>query len=142
MLTPNIFHNLLSQEADISHNLRFLDNEDTFNDATIASFRWVLNNEERRPPEDAYKDPWLSNIHDTDSEGDTMSDSSASEGSQENEISLNNFIKVEAWIDQAFSAMGGKAVDKSTLNETYDDQRSGKSGATYRKVLEGAGRNF
>lgn len=66
------------------HGLESFDNEDMSVDATIASFRWALDNGEGRPPEDAYKDRWLRNIDDADSEGDTMSlyvDSSVSEGS-------------------------------------------------------------
>ena len=58
---------------DVSHDLQFLDNEDTSIEATRASFRWVLDNGEERPPEDAYKDAWLLGIGDEDSESDEMS---------------------------------------------------------------------
>ncbi|KAL9015507.1 MAG: hypothetical protein Q9185_007097 [Variospora sp. 1 TL-2023] len=84
MLIPHIFNNdLPPQEADFFRDLQFADNENTSVDATIASFRWVLDNGEGRPPEDAYKDQWLHNIDDADSDSDMMSlyiDSSASEG--------------------------------------------------------------
>ena len=73
ILTPHIFNDLSLQEAVSFRDLRSSDNEDTSIDATIASFRWVLDNGEGRPPEDAYKDRWLSTIDDTDSEDDTIS---------------------------------------------------------------------
>ncbi|KAI4286748.1 MAG: hypothetical protein L6R35_003998 [Caloplaca aegaea] len=74
MLIPHIFNNdLPPQEADFFRDLRFSDNEDTSVDATITSFRWVLDNGEGRPPEDAYKDQWLHSIDDADSDGDTTS---------------------------------------------------------------------
>ena len=38
-----------------------------------ASFRWVLDNGQGRPSEDAYKDVWLLGIGDEDSESDGMS---------------------------------------------------------------------
>jgi len=55
LVTPHVFSNLLL-ERDPFLGARVLDNEDTFMDATIASFRWVLDNGEGSPLEDAYKD--------------------------------------------------------------------------------------
>lgn len=72
-LVPHIPKDRLSEDPDVSHDLQFLDNEDTSIEATRASFRWVLDNGEGRPPEDAYKDAWLLGIGDEDSESDEMS---------------------------------------------------------------------
>lgn len=52
---------------EVSHDLYYLDNEDTSIEATRASFRWVLDNSERRPLEEAYKDPRLIASLDDDS---------------------------------------------------------------------------
>ena len=54
---PYISKDRLSEDPSVSHDLPFLANEDTSIEATRASFRWVLDNSEGRPPEDAYKDP-------------------------------------------------------------------------------------
>ena len=40
-----------------------------------ASFKWVLDNGQGMPSEDAYEDMWLLGIGDEDSERDGMSDS-------------------------------------------------------------------
>jgi len=53
--------------SEVSHDLYYLDNEDTSIEATRASFRWVLDNSERRPLEEAYKDPRLIASLDDDS---------------------------------------------------------------------------
>ncbi len=45
--------------SEVSHDLHYVDNEDMSIEATRASFRWVLDNSERRPLEEAYKDPRL-----------------------------------------------------------------------------------
>lgn len=66
-------HSSPSRSVLPSHDLQFLDNEGTSIEATRASFRWVLDNGEGRPPEDAYKDVWLLGIGDEDSESDEMS---------------------------------------------------------------------
>ena len=70
---PHISRDRLSEGPDVFHNLQCLDSEDTFIEATRASFRWVLDNGEGRPPENAYKDAWLLGIGDEDSESDEMS---------------------------------------------------------------------
>lgn len=72
-IIPHISRDRLSEDPDVSHDLQFLDNEDTSIEATRASFRWVLDNGEGRPSEGAYKDPWLLGIGDEDSESDGMS---------------------------------------------------------------------
>lgn len=69
-LIPHIPKNRLSEDLDISHDLQFLDNKDTSIKATRASFRWVLNNDKERPQKDAYKNAWLLNIEDENSESD------------------------------------------------------------------------
>ena len=56
---PHISKDRLSEDPSVSHDLPFLENEDSSIEATRASFRWVLDNGEGRPPEDIYKDPWL-----------------------------------------------------------------------------------
>ena len=85
LVIPHVFPNRLP-ERELLHDLQIPDNEDTSIDATIASFRWVLDTGEGSPPEEAYKDLWLRTIFEKDSEGDGTSvdiGSSASEGSQE-----------------------------------------------------------
>lgn len=99
MVTPHISQDPLSEESDVSHDPQFLDNEDTSIEATRASFRWVLDNSEGRPPKEAYKDPWLLNIGDEDSESDEMSSyngSSASRGSRENRNSADSSTESKA----------------------------------------------
>ncbi|KAK3166967.1 hypothetical protein OEA41_010092 [Lepraria neglecta] len=120
MPTPHIFQTLRPQEGNIFHGLQFLGNEDTSIDATIASFRWVLDNGEGRPSEAAYKDPWLGSIDDT--EHDTMSlysCSSASKGSQENRSSLDKSTGPIAWINQSSSMTGEREVYDSPLKRIY-----------------------
>ncbi|KAL9062661.1 MAG: hypothetical protein Q9161_009772 [Pseudevernia consocians] len=73
LVIPHISKDRLFEDPDVSHNLQFLDNEDTSIEATRASFRWVLDNGEGMPPEEAYKDAWLLGIGDEDSESDEMS---------------------------------------------------------------------
>jgi len=100
LVTPHVFPNPLP-ERDSFLGARVLDNEDTSMDATIASFRWVLDNGEGSPLEDAYKDPWLRTIYDNDSEGDETSVdscSSASEGSQEIESSADGSMELKAYV--------------------------------------------
>ena len=97
LVNPHVFPKPLS-ERELSHNLRILDNEDTSIDATIASFRWVLDNGEGSPPEDAYKDLWLRTIFENDSEGDGTtvdSRSSTSEGSQEIGSSVDGSMELK-----------------------------------------------
>ncbi len=72
-VVPHISKDRLSEDSNVSHDLQFLDSEDTSIEATRASFRWVLDNGEGRPPEEAYKDAWLLGIGDEDSESDEMS---------------------------------------------------------------------
>ena len=62
-IVPHISKDRLSENPNVS-DLQYIDNEDTYIDATRASFRWVLDNSEGRPPEDAYKDAWLLGIGD------------------------------------------------------------------------------
>lgn len=100
------------------------DNEDTSIDATIAAFRWILDNGDGRPPEDVYNDQWLRNIDDADSEGDLYIDSSASEGSQESGNSIGNAIECKAWVDRAPSAIGGKDVDNNSSHNPLKRLRS------------------
>ena len=57
LVIPYISKDRLSEDLSVSHDLPFLENEDTSIEATRALFRWVLDNSEGRPPEDAYKDP-------------------------------------------------------------------------------------
>jgi hypothetical protein len=71
-IIPHVFANPLL-EAQPFPDLPPLDNEETSIDATIASFRWVLDNGEGTPLEDAYKDPWLHHLYDSDSDGDGIS---------------------------------------------------------------------
>lgn len=77
---PHIPEDRLSEDPNISHDLQLLDIEDASIEATRASFRWVLDNGEGRPPEDAYKDAWLLGIEDEDSESDEMSSYGGSSG--------------------------------------------------------------
>jgi len=114
LLTPHVFPKPLP-ERELFHDLRVLGNEDTSIDATIASFRWVLDNGEGSPPEDAYKDPWLRTIYENDSENDSEIDrtsidscNSASEGSQEIGSSADGFMDLKAWIHQASSTVEEK----------------------------------
>ncbi|KAL9062937.1 MAG: hypothetical protein Q9161_009689 [Pseudevernia consocians] len=73
-VVPHISKDRLSEDSNVSHDLlQFLASEDTSIEATRASFRWVLDNGEGRPPEEAYKDAWLLGIGDEDSESDEMS---------------------------------------------------------------------
>jgi len=56
-----------------------LRDEDASFDATVSVFRWVLDNDEGIPSEDAYRDPWIRGIcnnSDTD-DSDTCEDESA-----------------------------------------------------------------
>ena len=70
---PHIPKDRLSKDLNISHDLQYLDSEDTSIEATRASFRWVLNNGEEKSLEDLYKDAWLLGIKDEDSEIDKIS---------------------------------------------------------------------
>lgn len=101
LLTSHVFSKFLL-EWELFHDLRVLDNEDTFIDATIASFRWVLNNEESSSLKDVYKNSWLRIIYKNDSKNDSKIDrtsivscSFASEESQEIENNVNDFIKLK-----------------------------------------------
>lgn len=135
MLTPHTFKDLHPKEAEFFRDLRSFDNEDTSIDATITSFRWVLDNGEGRAPEDAYKDRWLHNIDDADSESDTVSlyvDSSATEGSQDSGNGVGNYIECKAWVGQASSAIGGKDADSSS--GIYECQRLSRPGEACGKV--------
>lgn len=93
-IIPHVFANPLL-EAELLSDLPPLVNEETSIDATVASFRWVLDNGEGTPLEDAYRDPWLHHLCDTDSDGDGMSVddySSAGTGSRETGSSVNSCI--------------------------------------------------
>jgi len=117
LVTPHVFPNPLP-ERELFHDLRVLDNEDTSIDATIASFRWVLDNGEGSPPEDAYKDPWLLTIYDNDSEDDGTSVdscSSTSEGSQEIRSNADGSMRLKAWIHQASSTVEEKDFNDGVL---------------------------
>ena len=110
LLTSHVFSNLFL-ERELCHDLRVLGNEDTFIDATIASFRWVLNNGESSPLEDAYKDPWLRTIFKNDSKFDETSIDSCSfvsKESQEIGSSVDDFMELKAWTHQASSTMEEK----------------------------------
>ncbi len=76
-VTPHASPNFLPGE-EVSDNLRHLENQTTSIDATIFAFRWVLDNGEGRPAENAYEDPWLSPIYETDSEDEEISNDSSS----------------------------------------------------------------
>jgi len=71
-MTPHVCTDPLAEE-ETSDDIPSLVNQDTSIDATIASFRWVLDNGEGAPPEAAYTDPWLSHLYESDSEGEGMS---------------------------------------------------------------------
>lgn len=55
LMIPHISKDRLFEKSDVSHNLQFLDNEDTSIEAIKTSFRWVLDNGEGMPPEETYK---------------------------------------------------------------------------------------
>lgn len=99
---PHISKDRLSEDPSVSHDLPFLENEDTSIEATRASFRWVLDNGKGRPPEDAFKDLWLLGIGDEDSESDKMSSYGDSAGaeSQNNENIADSSAESKGWIDQ------------------------------------------
>lgn len=79
-IITHVFPNPLP-EAEPFSDLPPVGNEETSIDATVASFRWVLDNGEGTPLEDAYKDPWLHHLYDSESDGDGMSvDKSSSAG--------------------------------------------------------------
>lgn len=101
LLTSHIFSKSLL-ERELFHDLRVLDNEDTFINATIVSFRWVLNNEEGSSSKDAYKNSWLRIIYENDSKNDSKIDrtsidncSFASEESQKIESSVDDFMNLK-----------------------------------------------
>ena len=75
LVIPHIPKDRLSEDLNGSHDFQYPDNEDTSIEATRASFRWVLDNGEGRPPEDAYKDAWLRGIGDEDEDEDEDSES-------------------------------------------------------------------
>lgn len=110
-ITPHIFRDGLLEESGVSHGLQNFDLEDTSVEATRALFRWVLDNGEGMPLEEAYKDPWLLNIGDEDSESDGMSSYpriSVGVEPEENEGSANSSGELAAWIDQASPAIEQK----------------------------------
>ena len=92
-ITRHIFRDALLEESGVSHGLQNFDHEDTSVEATRALFRWVLDHGEGMPLEEVYKDPWLLNIGDEDSESDGMSSygcTSVGVESEENEGSANS----------------------------------------------------
>ena len=56
MVTSYVCQDSLSE---VSHDLYYLGKEGTSIEATRASFRWVLDNSERRPLEETHRDPRL-----------------------------------------------------------------------------------
>lgn len=119
MVISHIFQDPLSAESDVSHDLHFPGDEDMSIEATRASFRWVLDNSEGRPPEDAYKDSWLLNIGDENSESDDISScggSSAGGGLQDDGSSADSSAELKA----------SSAVEQKELDVIYDSQRLGK----------------
>ena len=79
-IIPHVFPDPLPEAKPFS-DLPPVVNEELSIDATVASFRWVLDNGEGAPLEEAYKDPWLYHLYYNDSNSDRMSvDSSSSAG--------------------------------------------------------------
>lgn len=101
-VVPHIPKDCLSEDCGVSLDLQFLDSEDTSIEATRTSFRWILDNGEGRPPEDAYKHTWLLDIGDEDSESDEMSsyDDPTGGRSSNHENSTDRTSKLKDWIDQ------------------------------------------
>ena len=117
-ISPHLFQTHLIEEREPFHSLQSLNSEEASIDATITSFRWVLDNGDGRPPENAYKDPWLSYIHETDSEPEEMSDidsSSDGEGPRENANSANSSIAMDTWLNRTHTAVEGKEIDNGVL---------------------------
>lgn len=84
-IIPHIFANPLP-EAQPFPDLPLPSNEEKSIEATIAAFRWVPVNGEGAPLEQAYKDPWLQHLYNSDSDGDSISNHSCrstGEGSQD-----------------------------------------------------------
>ena len=71
-MISHISKDRLSKDLNVSHDLQFLDSEDTSIEVMRGSFRWVLDNDEGRSSKEAYKDAWLFGIGNEDSESDEM----------------------------------------------------------------------
>ncbi|KAL9123813.1 MAG: hypothetical protein Q9217_006796 [Psora testacea] len=111
-------------QGEVSHDVPSLDNEDTSLDATIASFRWVLDNGEGSPPEDAYKDPWLSHLYESGLEGDGMSsDRSSYTGEAQRKVgsSIDSYLELGTRIRMDAASTEETDADKRVLVWTCDD---------------------
>lgn len=112
-IVPHVFPDPLPMAEPYS-DLPPVGNEETSMEATAASFRWVLDNGEGTPQEDAYEDPWLHHLYNDDSDGDEMSvDSSSSIGKGSREIGSigGSYIKIDSWVQKTLT-MGGKVDGK------------------------------
>lgn len=82
-----------------------LRNDDASFGATVTVFRWVMDNDEGVPPEDAYHDLWLLGINEnSDSEDSICGDDCVSDSANGNIDNVNHIV--ENWF---ISAEGGQA---------------------------------
>jgi len=130
-VTPHVFPGPFLECEGLDH-FRFVGNEETSIDATIASFRWVLDNGEGRPPEDAYTDRWLRCVYDSDSDDDAISvegSSSASETSRDIGSSVESCMEPKAWIYRVSPKLKENDVEHGMLEGIQGNQ--GKDGVEY-----------
>ena len=83
-----------------------LRNDNASFDATVAVFRWVMDNDEGTPPEGAYHDPWLLGINESsDIEDSTCGDDCTSDSTNGRIGKLS--YSIEKWVDSGNRSIVG-----------------------------------